>query len=671
MTVSAFQEVIAVSKRILALLLCLLLALTMIPLSVFAAQTPLVITKQPANGYAVQGEIVKTDVTAQGDDLTYQWYLKNPGQKNFHASAVKERTYSATMTAEISGRQVYCVITDCNGDSVTTDTVTLKIPTALKITQQPANGYAAEGKTVRTAVTAQGDELSYQWYLSGPGETQFSPSSVKKSAYSFTMTAKNSGRQVYCVVTDCHGNSVTSGTVTLKIPTMLKITQQPANGFAEEGKTIKTSVAAKGDALRYQWYLKNPWQDQFYESSVTGPTYSAKMTAKISGREVYCVITDDHGETVTSEIVTLELPSPIMIFRDPTNAYAFQDEIVKTTVTAEGNGLQYQWYLKNPGQDKFYESSVTGPTYSAKMTAQISGRQVYCVITDSEGNTKQTKTVTLWLNGVFHKELFKVRPERTRNLAQDLTFAAEDALVWKSSDPSIAKVDAKGVVTGVKNGTVTITVTDKANNTAQCEVKVCNLKQVALTFDDGPSSHTKRLLDFLRENDVPVTFFLVGNRINEFSSTVQQAAKDGHEIGYHSYSHKMQPQLSNAQIISDFEKSNALLYELTGVEFTLWRTPGGDYNQRVLDCIDLPHILWSVDTRDWDHRNSSKVYSSVVNSGDGDIVLMHDLYGSTVDGTISALKEMLEEDYEFLTVTELLSRDGTPPKPCTTYFDAD
>ena len=121
------------------------------------------------------------------------------------------------------------------------------------------------------------------------------------------------------------------------------------------------------------------------------------------------------------------------------------------------------------------------------------------------------------------------------------------------------------------------------------------------------------------------------------------------------------------QIKDDFEKSNKLLKELTGAEFTLWRTPGGNYDDRVLNALALPHIMWSVDTQDWKNRNSYSVYVSVKNAKDGDIVLMHDLYSSTVAGTIQALEEMQAGDYEFVTVTELLSRDGTPPEPSKSY----
>ncbi len=542
----------------------------------------------------------------------------------------------------------------------------------LTILEQPQNGYASIGETVRTSVTAQGEDLHYQWYLKNPGDTEFKKSSVQKSFYSFTMSAASNRRQVYCVITDGQGNSVTTDTVTLKVPSPLKILMQPANRHVPEGKQALTAVVAAGDELQYQWYLKNADQDKFYKSSVTDPRYAVTMSKKSIGRQVYCVITDTHGNSATTDTVTLDLPAPIMLIRQPADGYAFPGEKVSTSVRALGEGLSYQWYIKNEGQETFSKSAVTRPIYTVTMKDKADGRQVYCVITDKYGNTLQTEPATLHRNGVFHEELLKVKHDGgTKNLAKYLTFHTAGDLTWKSSDPSIAKVDALGTVTGLKDGTVTITVTDKAaGKSAKCKVKVCDLKQIALTFDDGPSKHTKELLDFLRENEIPVTFFVVGNRINPFSNTIRQAVEDGHEMGYHSYAHKMQTGLSDEKIRSDFETANELLYELTGAEFTLWRTPGGNYNQRVLDCIDVPHIMWSVDTRDWDHLNSYKVYTSVKGAKDGSIVLMHDLYGSTVDGAIRAMEEMLEGDYEFMTVTELLSRNGSAPQPNTSYSRA-
>ena len=271
----------------------------------------------------------------------------------------------------------------------------------------------------------------------------------------------------------------------------------------------------------------------------------------------------------------------------------------------------------------------------------------------------------------FEKSLYKVKPGNTRSLLAILSPSSDvgEELIWTSSDPSIVTVDSTGTVTGVSYGTATITVTGKYSGlTASCDVKICDVKQVAITFDDGPSSHTTRLLDYLKEVDVKATFFLVGERLTYYKDIVIRQAAEGHEIGYHSYNHTIQTTLSDEKIISDFEYTNNLLKEITGQEFTVWRTPGGGFNQRVLNCIPLPHIYWWVDTRDWESLNADKVYNNILKySSDGSIILLHDLYRSSVEGAIRAMDVMLEGDYEFLTVTELLSRDGTPPEPCVDY----
>ena len=144
--------------------------------------------------------------------------------------------------------------------------------------------------------------------------------------------------------------------------------------------------------------------------------------------------------------------------------------------------------------------------------------------------------------------------------------------------------------------------------------------------------------------------------------------EDGHEIGYHSYSHKIQTGLTSEQILEDYEKSSQILKDISGAEFTLWRTPGGGYNDRVLNALPLPHIMWSADSYDWQSRNSTAVYNQIMNSSfDGCIVLIHDLYSTSVSGATSAMQDLAAYGYEFVTVTEILSRDGTPPENHKSY----
>ena len=624
------------------------------------------ITQQPTNVGAAIGSKVSTKVSATGDDLQYQWYFKNPTDSKFSKSSTTSSTYTWKLTKKDSGRQVYCVITNRYGKKLTTDTVTLF--NALQIQEQPIDIGAEVGKTVSAKVKASGDDLQYQWYFKNPTDSKFSKSSITTNTYSWKLTKKDSGRQVYCVITDRYGNKQKTNTITLF--NAIQIKQQPTNVGVQAGATASAKVTATGDGITYQWYFKNPTDSKFSKSSITTDTYTWKVTKKDSGRQVYCLITDRFGNKVKTDVVTLKIPTPLKITAQPKNIVAKVGASGSATVTATGDGLTYQWYIKDRGATAYGKSSITGKTYSVKISDKNIGRKAYCVITDMFGNQTRTDIITFaTAKANFDNDLYKVKPGGKKTLNLTITGNAKDEITYKSSNTSIAKVDSKGVVTGVKNGTVTITATGKNTGfETQCQVKVCNLKQIALTFDDGPGYYTEELLDFLKKNDIQVTFFLVGNRMSGQKEIIKRQAAEGHEIGYHSWDHAYQPSLSSDRITSDFNKANSMLKSYTGEGFTLWRTPYGGSNQRVLDSVPLPHIIWSVDTMDWSTLNTYSVYRSIVNNAyDGAIILLHDIHYTTVKGSIMAMEELMQGDYEFVTVTELLSRDGTPPLPHVTY----
>lgn len=320
---------------------------------------------------------------------------------------------------------------------------------------------------------------------------------------------------------------------------------------------------------------------------------------------------------------------------------------------------------------KSSNESICSVDANGKVTAHSIGTATIQVSIPGGSTDEATITVIPPIESLsFGKELYKVKPKATRQL--DLAVNPADTgeeIIWATSDESIATVDQNGVVTGVAYGTVTITATGKYSGlSASCQVKICDVKQVAITFDDGPAVYTLTLLDWLKENDVKVTFFLVCSRVPSYKEQAKRIVAEGHELGYHAYNHQNCLNLSSAQITADFQRSSQMLMELTGKTFTVWRAPGGSINQRVLDAIQLPHIMWSLDTRDWESRNADAVYRSMMNNaGDGKIILLHDIHKTSVEGATRAMKDMLAGDYEFLTVTELLSRDGQLPEACVNY----
>ncbi|MBQ4612107.1 MAG: SGNH/GDSL hydrolase family protein [Clostridia bacterium] len=355
------------------------------------------LTKQPVNTAGAVGSTVYASVAAEGEEISYQWYEKDAGAADFVASTVGD-TYAFELADENASREVYCVVTDKYGDSVKSKTVVLEVAHSVTIVKQPVDTYGKIGDTVKTAVVANGNGLTYAWYVKSPGATKFSKSSLTSASYSFKLTEEKVGRQVYCVVTDKYGNSVQSETVTFTT-TELTITQQPVGAISGIGKTVRTSVIAEGIGLKYQWYVKNPGASAFTKSSITIDTYTFQLSEANDGRQIYCVITDVAGNSVKSDTVTFST-SDLAITKQPDNVFGGFGMTLRTSVAAAGEELKYQWYVKDPGASAFVKASAVTETYVFELDEASNGRQVYCVVTDKYGTSVQSEIATFSTSGL-------------------------------------------------------------------------------------------------------------------------------------------------------------------------------------------------------------------------------------------------------------------------------
>ncbi|MDO4475633.1 MAG: polysaccharide deacetylase family protein [Lachnospiraceae bacterium] len=199
-------------------------------------------------------------------------------------------------------------------------------------------------------------------------------------------------------------------------------------------------------------------------------------------------------------------------------------------------------------------------------------------------------------------------------------------------------------------------------------------KLVALTFDDGPGPYTARLLACLQRNRARATFFMVGNSVNSYPDTVRQMAKQGCELGCHSYDHSNMTSLSNEGIASQFSRTASAIRNLTGKSPTVARLPygAGHDNSRVLGSMGYPSIYWSVDTNDWRHTgdSSATVNAVLASVRDGDIVLMHDVHGATVTAAETIIPELARRGFQMVTVSELAKYRGkTTLQSGRTYYN--
>lgn len=178
---------------------------------------------------------------------------------------------------------------------------------------------------------------------------------------------------------------------------------------------------------------------------------------------------------------------------------------------------------------------------------------------------------------------------------------------------------------------------------------------VALTYDDGPSRHTPRLLDHLAVARAPATFYMLGGMAQRNPDTVRRAAAEGHEIGSHTWSHPNLRTLTRSQIRSQLGRTQRLLQSLSGQPITSFRPPYGEFSRRVLRAAGMPAILWTVDPRDWEGSRSEHhiIRHTVTRPRPGWIVLYHDTSPRTVRATPEIVAGLRDRGFTLVTVTTL------------------
>ena len=185
-------------------------------------------------------------------------------------------------------------------------------------------------------------------------------------------------------------------------------------------------------------------------------------------------------------------------------------------------------------------------------------------------------------------------------------------------------------------------------------------KTVALTFDDGPSSkYNAQFLDVLARNKAHATFFMVGTMMNNCQKCVLDTYNSGNEVGSHTYNH-MNIKKNNALDVNDnLKQLDDLFYKITNDHIKYVRPPYGAYSKENLENINNPLILWNIDTEDWSHHDVDYIVNSVMeNVQDGSIILMHELYETSLQALEVLLPRLYAEGYQVVSVSELANMKG-------------
>lgn len=193
---------------------------------------------------------------------------------------------------------------------------------------------------------------------------------------------------------------------------------------------------------------------------------------------------------------------------------------------------------------------------------------------------------------------------------------------------------------------------------------------VALTFDDGPNQTiTPSLLEALRERDALATFFVLGDLARRYPEVLIQMDARGHEIGNHGYDHLHGfDELDEEALAWQIDQTNQAVFDAVGKEALYVRPPYGRIDDETAAFINYPIIMWNVDSLDWKSKDPQAILELVSQAQDGDIILMHDLYESTLGGAILAIDTLQEQGYQFVTLGELFTHRNLEPEKGGLYY---
>lgn len=188
-------------------------------------------------------------------------------------------------------------------------------------------------------------------------------------------------------------------------------------------------------------------------------------------------------------------------------------------------------------------------------------------------------------------------------------------------------------------------------------------KYVALTFDDGPSPYTFYILDILKRNHVPATFFVVGSEAKKFPNLIKRIHSEGHVIGNHTWSHPNISTLSEKELLSEIHSTNVQIRKLIGNFPDLFRAPYGAIDndtEAIVKKLGMTSVLWNVDSQDWCEDSPLAIQKHVISGlQTNSLIVMHDgdEYGSGPrDQTVVALNQIIkylkQNNYHFVTVPE-------------------
>ena len=354
------------------------------------------VTAQPADAAAGTGETVAFSVAAIGKGLAYQWYFMRPSGNWKKATVAGSDTDTLTITGSTAnnGTSYRCLVSDIEGNSITSAAAVLTVAEILKITGLSDDWYGPDGTSAGFHVEANGSTtLSYQWQYKLAGETKWrtpGQASAKTADYSFKMKPSYDDIEVRCIVKDASGNEVISDT---RKANVFAITAQPADVTASQGQIVDFAVSSIGRGVTYQWYYMRP-NSTWKKALVAGAkTAILPITAGIKndGTSYCCIITDEEGNQFISKAGVLTLDNSLRITGLSEDVYDVSGESAAFHIDAAGSGeLSYQWQYKLSGESRWRTPSLASARtadYVFKLRSSYDNIEIRCIVKDASGNS--------------------------------------------------------------------------------------------------------------------------------------------------------------------------------------------------------------------------------------------------------------------------------------------
>lgn len=194
---------------------------------------------------------------------------------------------------------------------------------------------------------------------------------------------------------------------------------------------------------------------------------------------------------------------------------------------------------------------------------------------------------------------------------------------------------------------------------------------IVFSFDDGPNGKkTQNILNTLEDYKMSATFFMLGNKLLNDEETVKKVAHSHSEVGYHSFNHTSFIKQKLSELKNEYQTSNEIFYNLTNHYFKYTRPPYGSYNQKVLESIDTPFVRWDIDTNDWRYHDAEYITKYVLeNYSNGDIILFHDSYDTTVKAINKLVPILYNLDVQVLSISDYTKLKNINLENHKMYFD--